>query len=139
MPLKIILTSCFCDFKLVEGHEAASALISRNGLLDAFKSVWVNAARVLIICSDPDDYSGNDELCERMRASFLLSGLDVKNIEICDNRRLDLAERLNSFDVLVFAGGHVPTQNRFMKKIALKERLRSYNGSIVALSAGSMN
>ena len=137
--MKILLTSCFCDFNIVNGREAASVLIRRNGLLDAFRSIWTSDAAVLIICSDPDDPEANDELCIRMRDSFLMSGLDVRKIEICDSRNTDVANRLCEFDVLIFAGGHLPTQNRFMKKIGLRERLSDYGGSIAALSAGSMN
>ena len=137
--LKIILTSCFCDFKIENGREVASELIRRNGLFDAFKSVWVKDARVLIISSDPEDTRGNDELCARMRDTFSLSGLSVSKIDICDSRNPESAERLCEVDVLVLAGGHVPTQNRFMKEIGLRERLTDYRGSIVALSAGSMN
>ena len=137
--MKILLTSCFCDFNLVNGREVASEIIRRNGLLEAFRSVWTTDARVLIICSDPNDFEGNDELCTRMRETFLLSGLDVLKIDLCDSRRPDAVERLDGIDVLVLAGGHVPTQNKFMKEISLRERLQDYRGSVVALSAGSMN
>jgi len=42
-------------------------------------------------------------------------------------------------DVIILAGGHVPTQNRFMKQLRLRERLQDYHGIVVAWSAGSMN
>ena len=57
----------------------------------------------------------------------------------CDDRNLEVVENLEDIDVLILAGGHVPTQNRFMKQLRLKERLLDYNGIIVAWSAGSMN
>ena len=41
--------------------------------------------------------------------------------------------------MLILAGGHVPTQNKFMKQLRLKERLLDYKGIVVAWSAGSMN
>ena len=44
-----------------------------------------------------------------------------------------------SIDVIVLTGGHVPTQNNFLKQLRLRERLLNYNGIIVAWSAGSMN
>ena len=46
---------------------------------------------------------------------------------------------LENIDVLILAGGHVPTQNRFMKRLRLRERLKNYYGIVVAWSAGSMN
>ncbi len=137
--VKIILTSCFCDFNIQDGKEAPSALIERNGLGDAFKSVFKENAKVLIICSDPNDYKENDILCDRMRESFLMSGLSILSIDKCDNRNPGAVNNLSEIDVLVFAGGHVPTQNKFMKQLRLRERLSEYDGSIVALSAGSMN
>ena len=42
-------------------------------------------------------------------------------------------------DVLILGGGHVPTQNSFMKDIGLKERLQAWDGLLIAKSAGSMN
>ena len=48
-------------------------------------------------------------------------------------------ERLDEMDAIILAGGHVPTQNAFMKKLNLKEKLEGYQGILLALSAGSMN
>ncbi|MBQ1853105.1 MAG: Type 1 glutamine amidotransferase-like domain-containing protein, partial [Lachnospiraceae bacterium] len=48
-------------------------------------------------------------------------------------------ERLPEMDVIILAGGHVPTQNSFMKTIGLKERLQDWDGLLIAWSAGSMN
>ena len=137
--LKIVLTSCFWDFNLVNGREVPSLLIRRNGLSDAFRSVWTENARVLIISSDPEDTEGNDFVCSLMKESFLMSGLGISHIDICDKRNPGVLDDLGDIDVLVFAGGHVPTQNRFMKEIGLRERLSGYRGNVVALSAGSMN
>ncbi|MCH5273315.1 MAG: Type 1 glutamine amidotransferase-like domain-containing protein, partial [Lachnospiraceae bacterium] len=57
----------------------------------------------------------------------------------CDDRNEELIEKLEEMDVILVAGGHVPTQNKFMKKLKLKERLVNFNGLIIAWSAGSMN
>lgn len=45
---------------------------------------------------------------------------------------------MESVDVLILAGGHVPTQNRFMKQLRLRERLQNYHGIVVAWSAGTV-
>ncbi len=42
-------------------------------------------------------------------------------------------------DLIVLAGGHLPTQNTFFHKIRLPELLRDYNGVVLGISAGSMN
>ncbi len=46
---------------------------------------------------------------------------------------------MENIDVIVLTGGHVPTQNKFIKQLRLRECLLNYNGIIVAWSAGSMN
>ncbi len=68
-----------------------------------------------------------------------MSGLSVSYLAQCDDRNPDIIENLPDMDVIILAGGHVPTQNRFMKQLRLKERLLDYNGVVVAWSAGSMN
>jgi len=42
-------------------------------------------------------------------------------------------------DLIVLAGGHVPTQNAFFHRIHLRELLQCYNGVVLGISAGSMN
>ena len=42
-------------------------------------------------------------------------------------------------DLIVLAGGHVPTQNAFFHKIRLPELLWDYDGVVLGISAGSMN
>lgn len=68
-----------------------------------------------------------------------MSGLSISRIDKCDGRNPDAVDSLGSVDVLVLAGGHVPSQNRFLEQLRLRERLRDYHGIIVAWSAGSMN
>ena len=60
-------------------------------------------------------------------------------MEICDNRNEKLADKIKEMDVVLLAGGHVPTQNNFFHRIGLKNRLEDFNGLIISWSAGSMN
>lgn len=94
---------------------------------------------MLIICADPTDYEKNDSVCSCLKESFPMSGLSISYIDKCDDRNLNIVDNLENIDVLILAGGHVPTQNKFMKQLRLKERLLDYNGIVVAWSAGSMN
>ncbi|MBR2342755.1 MAG: Type 1 glutamine amidotransferase-like domain-containing protein [Clostridia bacterium] len=137
--MKILLTSCFCDYFERDGREAPSVIIRRGGLLDTVKSIWKNNARVLVIASDPDDHRGNDEMARRMLDTFLMSGLSVSSLLVCDGRNTAAADNLSEVDILFLSGGHVPTENRFMKRLGLRERLADFDGSVLALSAGSMN
>lgn len=137
--MKAVLTSSLGGATKVNGVRVPSVLIQRNGLLDSLKSIWIQDAKVLIICADPSDYDKNDSVCACLKEAFPMSGLSISHIDKCDDRNPNAVDSLKDIDVLVLAGGHVPTQNRFMQQLRLRERLRDYNGIVVAWSAGSMN
>lgn len=137
--MKVMLTSSLGGSSKVDGVRVPSVLIQSNGQLDRLRSLWTPNANVLIICADPDDHEKNDSVCSCLRLSLPMSGLSISHIEKCDSRNMDAVETLDRVDVLILAGGHVPTQNRFMKQLCLRERLKGYSGTVVAWSAGSMN
>ena len=137
--MKVMLTSSLGGSSKVNGIRVSSVLIHRNGLLESLKSIWITDANVLIICADPSDYEKNDSVCACLKESLPMSGLSISHIDMCDNRNLNAVDDLESIDVLILAGGHVPTQNRFMNQLRLRERLKDFHGIIVAWSAGSMN
>ena len=68
-----------------------------------------------------------------------MSGLSVSYFDKCDGRNPEAVDDLENIDVIILTGGHVPTQNKFLKRLRLRERLLNYNGIIVAWSAGSIN
>ncbi len=121
------------------GKWVPSTLMDENGQLDKIKSIWKENAKVLLFCASPDDYVINDSVYYCFGEAFRLSGLSVSSFEMCDDRNEAVLERLDEMDVIALAGGHVPTQNAFMKKLNLKEKLEGYQGILLALSAGSMN
>ena len=137
--MKVMLTSSLGGASKVNGVRVPSVLIQRNGLLDNLKAIWPPNAQVLIICADPDDHKKNDEVCSCLEKSLPMSGLSISGIDKCDSRSIAAVDALESVDVLILAGGHVPMQNHFMKQLHLKERLSDYHGIVVAWSAGSMN
>lgn len=137
--MKVMMTSSLGGASKVNGIRVPSVLIQKNGLLDKLKSIWVCRAHVLIVCADPSDYETNDSVCACLKQALPMSGLSISNIDICDDRNPHVIDDLKNMDVLILAGGHVPTQNKFMKQLQLKEHLLEYKGIIVAWSAGSMN
>lgn len=137
--MKAVLTSSLGGSFKVDGKRVPSALLTDNGLLDKLKELWINNAKVMIICASPNDYEKNDSVCECLKEAFPMSGLNISYIDKCDDRNEELIEKLEEMDVVLLAGGHVPTQNEFMKKLKLRERLMNFNGLIIAWSAGSMN
>ena len=137
--MKVMLTSSLGGSSKVNGIRVPSILIQSNGLLDNLKSIWTTDAKVLIICADPSDYEKNDSVCACLKESLPMSGLSISHIDKCDGRNISAVESLECVDVLILAGGHVPSQNKFMHQLHLRERLQDYHGIVVAWSAGSMN
>lgn len=137
--MKAILTSSLGGYSKINGVRMPEPFPQTNGLLDRLKAIWPENASVLFICADPDAYEKNDNICACFKESFPMSGLSVSHIGICDGRNPEAIDDLGKIDVLIFTGGHVPTQNKFMKRLRLKEHLSDYNGIIIAWSAGSMN
>lgn len=137
--MKAMLTSSLGGAIKVNGKRIPDVLIQQNGLLDKLKSIWPQDARVLIVCANPDNHEKNDGVYACLKEALPMSGLSVSYLAQCDDRNPDIIENLPDMDVIILAGGHVPTQNKFMKQLHLKERLLEFKGILVAWSAGSMN
>ncbi len=134
-----ILTSSLGGSRKVDGRRYPGPLLEENGLVEQIKRVWPGNANVLLISASPEDYIKNDSVLHCQREAFPMSGLPVRRFILCDNRTEELVRRVDEFDVLVLAGGHVPTQNRFLEKLGLRRRLEDFRGLIISWSAGSMN
>ncbi len=137
--MKAILTSSLGGSLKVDGKRIPTTLIEGNGLLAAIKSIWPEKAKVLMICASPNDYGKNDGVLNCMKEAFPMSGLSLSSFEQCDDRNEEILERIDEMDVIILPGGHVPTQNAFMNKLGLKERIKNFSGIVIAWSAGSMN
>lgn len=109
---------------------------NRYGLHTLLQNHWPKNARVLMISSDPDASEINDFYINLYRQSFTMSGLSYDMIDCYDRR---YQPNIQAYDVLILAGGHTPTQNRYFKAINLKAKLQNYQGIIIGISAGSMN
>ena len=121
-----ILTSSLGGSYKVNGKRIPTCLQNENGLLDQIKKYWKPMSKVLIISAGPNE-------------AFVMSGLDAKFFDICDARNEEMAQNISEYDVIILAGGHVPTQNKFFKKIRLKQNLENFQGMLIAWSAGFMN
>ncbi|MCR5466336.1 MAG: Type 1 glutamine amidotransferase-like domain-containing protein, partial [Lachnospiraceae bacterium] len=137
--MKAILTSSLGGQVKMDGKRLPAKLPETNGLLKSIKAVWKNDSKVMIISGSPEYYDKNDSVLFCLKGAFPLSNLGVSEVLMCDERNKEIIERLPEMDVLILAGGHVPTQNIFMKTIGLKERLQAWDGLLIAWSAGSMN
>ena len=111
-----------------------------NGLVDELRRTLPRPCRALEICSDPDAWEKTDFYAAALRTSFERSGFSFSRYDTLDGRNEErAAELVRAAELLILAGGHVPTQNRFFQKIGLKELLRGFDGVLLGISAGSMN
>ena len=113
---------------------------SDNGFLATVKAELPPKPRVLMISAAPDDRAFTDSVLEGMTLCVRNSGIEPSKITMLDRRNCKRAASLiRRADWIVMCGGHVPTQNRFIHEIGLKELLRGFDGLIMGCSAGSMN
>jgi dipeptidase E len=134
-----ILTSSLGGSCKINGKRVPTFLLNENSLTDKIKGFWKEDSNVLIISASPEEFELNDSILYCQKEAFDKSGLKANSFDICDYRNEQIIEKVNRYDVILLTGGHVPTQNRFFKKIDLKEKLANFDGLIIAWSAGSMN
>lgn len=137
--MKVFLTSKIgSDIKL-EGKRIPTHIYTGNSLHRMLKERWPIPAKVLVFVSDPDAAEISDSVRNTLEQSFALSGLDTACVHLCDGRNPEIASHASDYDVVILAGGHVPTQNKFFHDIRLKEHLKGFSGIVIGLSAGTMN
>ncbi|MBR4808855.1 MAG: Type 1 glutamine amidotransferase-like domain-containing protein [Bacteroidales bacterium] len=111
-----------------------------NGFLATVKAELPPRPRILMISAAPDDRAFTDSVLDGMTLCVRNSGIETSRITMLDRRNCKRAASLiKSSDWVVLCGGHVPTQNRFIHEIKLKELLEGFDGLVMGCSAGSMN
>ena len=117
-----------------------------NGFLANVKAALAEATggkrlpRVLLISAAPDDPAFTRSVKKGMSDCIHLSGIRTASIVMLERKNAEkAAELVKKADWVVLCGGHVPTQNRFIHEIRLKELLQDYEGVVMGCSAGSMN
>lgn len=127
------LTSSIGGSYKKDGKRYPTLLLSTNGFNDQLKKYWKEYANVLVISASPEEWERNDSIHNILKIAFPMSGLSINLFEICDSRSVGLADQINRFDVVILAGGHVPTQNKFFEQLGLKKLLEDYDGFIDSL------
>lgn len=111
-----------------------------NGFVEKLREALPEKSRALFVCSSPDDPEGTDHYAAEMRSRFELEGFDFAAYRVLDRRNAQRARELVlSADLVILAGGHVPTQNAFFMDIDLKEIMTGFDGTVLSISAGTMN
>lgn len=111
-----------------------------NGFLENLYRVLPKRPSCLYICSSPDDPEANDRFSGDVVEAFADAGIEFSEFTVLDRRNQDDAQLLIwKSDLIVMAGGHVPTQNVFFQEIGLGELIRNFQGVLMGISAGTMN
>lgn len=111
-----------------------------NGFVDRMRAALPANPRCLFICSHPDSAYLTDKYAGDMDEAFSGAGMPFASLTVLDSRNDNCAADLISrSNLMILAGGHVPTQNEYFTRIGLKDLLAGYQGVIMGVSAGSMN
>lgn len=116
------------------------ALNPANGFVDELRKALPNPCRAVFVASSPDDTERTERFAGSIRTGFELTGFRFDRYQVLDRRNAEqCADLVAGADLLILAGGHVPTQNRFFHDIGLRERLTGFDGVVMGISAGTMN
>lgn len=97
-----------------------------------------------MVTAFPDDEHANQEMGEFFHNAIKMTGLSISSFDLWDNDKLSnpanhTRDKVQSYDVIILGGGHVPTQQRFFEKLGLRDNIRGFEGIVIGISAGSMN
>lgn len=111
-----------------------------NGFVDRLRAALPPDPKCLFICSDPNSPELTDDFGQNMADAFAEAGLELKEFTTLDRRNDEDAQALIwESDLVILAGGHVPTQNAYFQEIGLAAMLENYQGVLMGISAGTMN
>ena len=111
-----------------------------NGFLDALSRALPKRSDALFICANPNRPAYTDHIARDMRTALEHEGYSFSDFRVLDGRNeKDAPALVADAELIVFAGGHVPTQNAFFQKINLKACMKTFDGVLIGISAGTMN
>ena len=136
----LFLTSSPCDDNVPQECELPCIYFERNEFVANLRKYVAPGGRFLVIAAYPEEHARNDEMADTFAGCFGWHGMAFSSLEVLDSRnQTKAAELVAASDVILLAGGHVPTENAFFREIGLRKLLRGYKGVIMGVSAGSMN
>ena len=122
-------------------EDAPRAILSNaNGFIDRIRGCLPANPNVVFVCSDPKDHDGTCQFAAITTAAFAEAGIAFGSYQVLDGTTVHKAYGMIAHcDFVVLSGGHVPTQNAFFRKIRLRHLLHNFQGTVMGISAGSMN
>lgn len=128
----------FLTSSLLKGR--SPELDNTNDLADEIAYRCQGERKAVFVCADPSHYEGNERFGSTVKSALENSGILFLSYHILDGRNeRDADELIRESDLLILSGGHVPTQNAFFRRIGLKELLGTFYGTLIGISAGTMN
>ena len=123
----------------IDGADRA-ILNPQNEFVQRLQAVLPPNPRTLFVCSNPEDRPGTCRFGADAVSAFAMAGMAFSSFHVLDGENQEDAPYLIAdSDLIILAGGHVPTQLAFFQNIHLKELLEDYGGTVLGISAGSMN
>ena len=121
--------------------ERGGVFFAENGLADALRAALpARALRALLITSDPADRERTAHMAAELHGTLEKSGYAVERFDALDGANdADAPALIAAADLIILAGGHVPTQNAYFQRIGLRGLLEGFSGVLIGISAGSMN
>ena len=133
MTLFLTSSPCVCN--------APRAILNpENDFVENLRRHLPKGPRCLFICADPDRHGLTDGFGRDMDMAFREAGMEFSQFAILDGRNAERAQELIwRSDLIILAGGHVPTQLAFFHQIRLRELMANFQGVVMGISAGTMN
>ena len=133
--MKLFLTSS----PYIDGAPRA-ILSNANGFVERIREALPDNPQVLFVCSNPDDHYMTCCFAAETTAAFCEAGMPFGGYQVLDGTNGGKAyQMIKNADFIVLSGGHVPTQNAFFRKIRLRHCLKHFEGTVLGISAGTMN
>lgn len=115
-------------------------LFEKNRFKERFLNSLGKRADIVFVASDPDNHESSQFFAADIASLLEKEGVEISSLSILDNRNKGKAASLfNKCNLVVLAGGHTPTQNKFFSSFPLKMLLSRFKGTLLGISAGSMN
>lgn len=136
----LILSSSFRGFTIDKnGNKIPCKIDNENNFLDTLKKYLTKRDCMVIISGNPQKTKTHNTI-EITKKYFELSEIPFKkyiyvNIQNKDN----IKEYINQADCINLFGDHLPTGNKFINELNLKDLLKDYSGVIIGGSGGAMN
>ncbi len=120
--------------------EGSGDINPANRFAEELRRTVKPGARGVFVTAAPDEADFSEWCRDSMRRTLETGGLSFSSFKLIDRRTMaQTVEFVSNSDFIVLGGGHVPTQNRFFEEINLRSALSQYEGTVMGISAGSMN